>query len=124
MNRSEPFNNARREKKWKTVNVWPIKGPLLVTMLLLGFFDHALHWGRAPIAAGLAMVLPIIGFRDFWNEGKFWITVSILAVAQVPLVIAISSPMDRLKFPLMFMFGICDGLLVALAISWVCAERN
>ena|SRR3989442_4548090 len=111
-------------KRWRKVNVWSLKGPILVLVLLLGFFDHTLHWGRAPFAAGLAMVIPIIGFRDFWNEGRFWITVVLLGLVQVPLVIEVRPLMERLKFPFMFTFGIFDCVLVALAISWVCSEHN
>ncbi len=57
-----------RLKRWHKVNTWPIKGPLLVVALLLGFFDHSLHWGGAVLAAGIAVVVPIIGFREFWSE--------------------------------------------------------
>ena len=78
-------NPKQHEKRWRKVNVWCIKGPILVLALLLGFFGDALHWGTAPLAAGAAMVIPIIGFRDFWNEGRFWITVLLLGAAQVPL---------------------------------------
>ena len=78
-------NPKQHEKRWRKVNVWSIKGPILVLALLLGFFGDALHWGTAPLAAGAAMVIPIIGFRDFWNEGRFWITVLLLGAAQVPL---------------------------------------
>jgi hypothetical protein len=56
---------------WKKVNTWPIKGPILVAAFLLGFFDHALRWGRVSFAAAIAMVLAIIGFRDFWNGWRF-----------------------------------------------------
>jgi hypothetical protein len=106
------------------VNVWSIKGPILILALLLGFFDHTLHWGRAPFAAGLAMIIPIIGFRDCWREARFWITVVLLGVGQVPLVIGVRPLMEQLKFPFMFTFGIFDCVLVALAISWVCSQQN
>lgn len=70
------------------------------------------------------MILPIIGFRDFWTEGKFWVTVILLGAAQVPLVILLRPLIERFKFPLMFTFGILDCALVAFAISWVCSERG
>ena len=111
-------------KTWRKVNVWSIKGPILVLAILLGFFDYSLHWGRAAFAAGVAMVIPIIGFRDFWNEGRFWITVVLLGLAQVPLVIALRPLMEQIKFPLMLVFGISDSVLMVLAILWVCSERN
>ena len=72
-------------ERWRKVNNWSFKGPLLVLALLLGFFDHALHWGRAPFAAGVAMLIPILGFRDLWKEARFWITIVLLGVLHVPL---------------------------------------
>ena len=125
MNQPRAVHDPRqRKKKWRKINVWSIKGPILLLALLLGFFGDALHWGTAPLAAGAAVIIPIIGFRDFWNEGRFWITVFLLGAAQVPLVIVVRPLIDQLKFPLMFAFGIVDCVLVALAISWVCSERN
>jgi len=114
----------QHEKGWRRVNVWSIKGPILVLALLLGFFGDALHWGTAPLAAGAALIIPIIGFRDFWNMGRFWITVLVLGAAQVPLVIAVRPLIEQLKFPFMFTFGMFDCILVALAISWVCSEHG
>jgi hypothetical protein len=111
-------------KTWRKVNVWSINGPILVLALLLGFFDHYLHWGLAALAAGVAIVIPIIGFRDFWNNGRFWITVALLGVAQVPLVTGVRPLMEQLKFPFMFAFGILDCALMVLAISWVCSGRS
>ena len=125
MNHPATFHSPRQpEKKWRKVNVWSIKGPILLLALLLGFFDHVLHWGRGPFAAGLAMIIPIIGFRDFWNSGRFWVTIVLLGVLQVPLVIGVKPLMEQLKFPFMFTFGMLDCALVALAISWVCSERG
>jgi|SRR5581483_5812946 len=114
----------KREKRWRKVNVWSIKGPILVLALLLGFFADALHWGTAPLAAGAAITIPVIGYRDFWNKGRFWITVFVLAMFQVPLVIAVRPLIEKLKFPFMLMFGLFDCVLVALAISWVCSENS
>ena len=76
------------------------------------------------MAAGAALIIPIIGFRDFWNMGRFWITVLVLGAAQVPLVIAVRPLIEQLKFPFMFTFGMFDCILVALAISWVCSEHG
>jgi hypothetical protein len=56
-------NSREPLKNWKKVNRWSFKAPLFIFALLLGFFDHALHWGPARFAAGLAMIIPIIGFR-------------------------------------------------------------
>jgi len=114
-------NQRRAVKGWRTVNVWPIKGPLIVVAGLLGFFDHAIHWGRAPIAAGLAMIIPILGFRDYWGEVRFWITIAVLGVLQVPLGIGVRPLMEQLKFPFMLTFGIIDCAVMVALISWVCS---
>jgi len=117
-------NAKQREKKWRKLNVWSIKGPILLLALLLGFFDHALHWGRGPFAAGLAMVIPIIGFRDFWNSGRFWITIALLGVLQVPLVMGVRPLMEQLKFPFMLTFGILDCALMIAAVSLCMLRRK
>jgi hypothetical protein len=67
-----------QKKTWKTVNVWSIKGPFLVFALLLGYFGQSLQWGRGPMVTGLVMLLAIIGFRAFWDESRFWITLLLL----------------------------------------------
>lgn len=79
---SETMSHMRL-KEWQKANTWSIKGPLLVVALLLGFFDHSLHWGGAAFAAGIAVVLPIIGFREFWSEWRFWAALSALALLQL-----------------------------------------
>ncbi len=69
------------------------------------------------------MIIPIIGFRDFWTEPKFWVTIVLLGVAQVPLVIAVHPLIQQLKFPFIFAFGILDCMLMIVAVSWVCSEH-
>ena len=123
MNRLEN-HDAVRQKKWKAVNTWAIKGPLLLIAVLLGFFEHDLRWGRGSFAAGMAMILPIIGFRGLWNEVRFWITVILLGAIQVPLVIEMNPLIEKFRLPLAIAFTIVDGLLVARAISFVCLENT
>ena len=117
-------NPNQRSQGWQTVNTWSFKGPLLVIAVLAGFFDHALHWGRAPIAAGVAMIIPIIGFRGLWSETRFWITVVLLGVLQIPVVIAVQPVMEQFKFPYMLLFGVIDCALIISAISWVCSRMG
>jgi hypothetical protein len=91
---------------------------------LLGLFNHDLHWGRGPFAAGVAMVLPIIYFRDLWNEVRFWIVILLLGVIQIPVVIGVRGLMEELKFPFMLAFGILDCTLVGVVVSWFCLEGD
>jgi hypothetical protein len=111
-------------ERWRKVNDWSFKGPLLVIALLLGFFDHTLHWGRATFAAVLATLIPVFGFRDLWREARFWITILLLGVLQIPLVMAVGSLVEQLKFMFMLAFGIFDCALIIAVVSWVCSEEN
>lgn len=113
-----------RLKRWQKVNAWPIKGPLLIVALLLGFFDHALHWGGAAFAAAIAVVLPIIGFRDFWGESRFWVTLGALALFQVPLVLAARILVEKPGFPLLYALTILDCMFVVLGLSYVCCKEE
>jgi nicotinamide riboside transporter PnuC len=111
-------------KGWRKVNTWRIKGPILVVALLLGFFDHALHWGSVSFAVAIAMVLPIIGFRDFWNLWKFWVTVVALAFLQALLVLALRPVLEKSGFVLLYGFSILDCTLVVAVIFRVCCENG
>lgn len=120
---SETMSHMRL-KRWQKVNTWPIKGPLLVVALLLGFFDHSLHWGGAAFAAGIAVVLPIIGFREFWQEWKFWAALSALALLQLPLVLAVRTFVGKPGFPLLYALTILDCMFVILGLSYVCCTNE
>jgi hypothetical protein len=109
---------------WKKVNTWPIKGPILVAAILLGFFDHVLHWGRVLFAALIAMVLAIVGFRDFWDGWRFWVTVALLTSLQIPLVIVLRPYMEEAGLPWLFAFTIFDCFLAVGAIYFVCSGNG
>ena len=114
--------SAMSLKGWEKVNTWRIKWPLLAVAFLVGLFDHALQWGGASVAAGIAMVLPIIGFRDFWNRWKFWTTVVVFAVLQVPMVLLMRPLVGKSGFPLLWAFGILDCAVVIAGIYYVCCN--
>jgi hypothetical protein len=107
-------------KRWQKVNIWSIKGPLLVVALLLGFFEHSLHWGGAAFAAGIAVVVPIIGFREFWSEWRFWAKLSALALLQLPLVLAVRAFVEKPGFPMLYALTIIDCMFVILGLSYIC----
>jgi hypothetical protein len=96
----------------------------LVAAALLGFFDHALHWGRVFFAAAIAMVLAIIGFRDFWRGWRFWVTVALLTSLQIPLVIALRPQMEKAGLTWLYAFTIFDFFLVVGAIYFVCSGND
>lgn len=111
------------QRGWKKINTWPIKGPLIVAAGVLGFFDHVLH-SRAPLAGAMAVVISVIGFRDFWNNAKFWATVVFLAFAQVPLVLAARPMLAQEGLAFAFLFTIVDCAAMVLVISWVCVSEQ
>jgi hypothetical protein len=109
-------------QRWKKVNTWRIKGPFLVVAFLLGLFDHVLHWGGISLAAAIAIVVPIIGFRDHWNAWRFWVTVAAMAVLQLPLVLALRPMLGKSAFPFLYGFGLLDCAFVIASISYVCGD--
>ena len=53
--------------------------------------------GEVAVAVALAaLIVPIVGSRGFWNQGRFWITAFFLAVVQIPLTIALKPEMRSL----------------------------
>ena|SRR5579864_4171341 len=104
---------------------WPFKALLLACALLFGLFDHALHgWGRIAFAAAIAFVAPVIGYRQFWKLGRFWITAVLLLGTQVPLVILAQPYVERLRIVGALTFGGVDCFIVTLAIAWVCSQKE
>jgi hypothetical protein len=122
MSYTQRHNHRVQVKRWRRINTWSIKGPLLIAALLLGVLGGVLNRGLAPFAAGTAILIPIIGFRDYWTEWRFWITIALLALVQVPLVLTLAPFIERLKFQGLFAFGIIDCVLIAAAVSF--SARN
>jgi hypothetical protein len=106
---------------WRKLG-WPVKAPLFAAALVVGLMEHSLRWSGAALAAGVALIIPIVGFRDFWGMARFWATVCLLTLVQVSLVIGMRPVSHRLGLPFMLGFGILDCALVIAAISWVCSE--
>lgn len=121
MNGKQETGPSKEDRKWRKVNVWSTKGPLLLIAVLLGAFSETLHWRRAPFVAGVAVIIPVIGFRDFWKNARFWVTVFVLVAAQVPLVVYLNPFIEQYGLLWMLAFGIADCLLVASALSFICS---
>jgi hypothetical protein len=104
---------------------WPVKAILLSLALLAGFFEHALGAWAGPIAmAAIAVVVPILLFRRFWDRTWFWVTAVLLGVVQVPLVVAVRPLIQQARSYYMLCFVIIDGLLVIAVISLVSPKSN
>lgn len=108
-------------KKWSKVNIWPIKGPLLLLAILMGALSEYFHWRSAPFGAGLAMIVPVIGLRNFWKKATFWLTVVLLGIAQAPIVIYVSPVLDHSGFPSLLAFAISDCFFVTVALLFICS---
>jgi len=104
---------------WQKVNTWRFKGPLLAVAFLIGFFDHALHWGGASFAAAVATIVPTIGFRAYWNTWRFWGSLSALIFLQIPLVFALRPLVEKSGFPMLYAFGILDCAFVVAGLFYV-----
>jgi hypothetical protein len=81
-------------------------------------------WGEPVAMAAAALVVPILlgQFRRLWNQSKFWITVSLLAIVQIPLVIAVRPWIDQHGRASALLFGVVDGLFVIVVIVLVCSK--
>jgi len=82
--------------------------------------------GKTSRMAAVALVVPISlrQFREFWTRSSFWITVLLLAIIQVPLVIAVRFPMQQGGPYYSLAFGIGDVLCVGFVILFVCSKSS
>jgi hypothetical protein len=99
---------------WKTKVLAFVAGGLCMLLSLLSQHGHA--WGGAITSAGAALIVPVVGLGQFWHQGRFWITVAFLAVAQVPLVLIVQPKIRQGGLPTMLAFGAVDCLLVCVVI--------
>ena len=93
----------------------------------MGFLGHAMGgWGELTTMAAAAVVVPVFlrQFRRFWSMGRFWVTVSLLAIAQVPLVIAVRPWVDQHGRGSTLLFVLADVMFVGGVILLVCSESN
>lgn len=99
-----------------------VKVSVTVIGLLVGFLDET-HRGRVILAATGAWAIPVVIYYDFWTEPRFWITVSLLAAVQVPVVMAVRSSVEQMPLPALLAFGIADCLFIILVISRVIRKK-
>ncbi len=95
----------------------------LFALFSIGSPDGYSRWGSVLMAAA-AVVVPILQFRKFWSLSRFWITASLLAVTQVPLVAAVQPLVERLMAVSLLSFGIVVGLFVIVLILLVCSKSS
>lgn len=106
---------------------WPVKAVLLAVAGILGLFAYVMKgWGEPVTMAAAALVVPILlrQFREFWSQRRFWITVALLAVIQVPLVIAVRRPIEQAGRLYSLAFAIIDTMFVGATILLVCSKSS
>lgn len=89
-----------------------------------GGLSAAFDWDATWFAVGIATVVPVLGLRDFWKDTKFWITILLLGLAQIPLVIAVRMLFEKPNVPFLFALTICDGFLIVAIILWICPSEE
>ena len=101
------------------------KAVILGAAVFLGVFDHLLYgWGRTVFSAGIALLVPVIGYRKFWRLARFWITAILVAIAQVPVVMLVQPQVEKTGFMGALMFAASACFLITLAFAWVCSESR
>jgi hypothetical protein len=100
-----------------------LKVLLVLLALLAGFFEHALGgWAGPTVMALIAVIVPVLLLRTFWNQAWFWVTATLLALLQLPIVLAVRPLIERARSFYMLTFGIADGLLVITLLALACPE--
>lgn len=70
------------------------------------------------------MLLAILGFRDFWSSWRFWVTVALLTLFQIPLVMALRPRMERAGLPWLYALTIIDCFVDVAAIYFACSAND
>jgi anti-sigma-K factor RskA len=81
-------------------------------------------WAGAILMATGAVSVPALQFRAMWNRTQFWAAAALLAVAQIPLVMAVHGLVDQSRAPFLLAFGVADGLCVIAVIVYTCAPTK
>src|SRR4051794_21614239 len=87
----------------------PVKTVLISLGLIVGFLSHWLGpWTMSSTVVAMAIIVPTIGYRKYWHQSWFWMTIAALAVLQVPAAILARPLIDRFRFVFMLPFGLVD----------------
>jgi hypothetical protein len=102
-----------------------VKVVLFLLAVLVGMFNEVIGgWGEPAALAAAALFIPVFLLRKLWKQRRFWITVSALAVIQVPVVIAVRPISERARSVYMLEFVIVDMMFVGIVILLVCSKSN
>jgi len=108
------------DPNWQTVNKWSIKGPLIGVGALLWLFGDRIHLGNALSASMVAISVPVLGFRAFWREWRFWTATALLLLVNVPVILALGGTLESWNAFGTLAFAVVYGLFALVVLSRVC----
>jgi len=74
---------------------------------------------RSIIVGSAAIIMTIIAKRRYWRFAAFWGTLTVLAVLQIPLMMACKGLLDEFKFGFMLLLAVADFFVISLVIEVV-----
>ena len=121
--------NMRGQHQFTSADLWrpgraskAIAAIIGAFVMLVSFhWSEGYGWAGGVLMAGAALTIPLLQFRKLWSQGRFWITLLLLAALQAPLIILIRPVFERLRAFSLLAFGIGDGLFVIYSIWFVCS---
>jgi len=81
-------------------------------------------WFGTSLMATAAIAVPTLQYRVLWNKVQFWITILLLAILQIPRVLAVHHFVNQFRGPFLLAFGIVDGLCVIAVIFYACFNSD
>lgn len=117
---------ATRPSLWR-----PGRGTKVLVIVISAVFalifigrPNEYDWMEAILMASVALILPILQFRQFWSQLRFWIVVVCSTAAQVPLVVWARILADQYRPVSLLAFGIGDIIFVTIFITSTCSTRK
>jgi hypothetical protein len=126
---SAKLHHSEAYKKEQRGVSWPVKVLLFALVGVAAVFDESARlggWGGIVAMALIALAIPVSlrQFRTYWKQTRFWITVSLLAILQIPAVVTLRPLIGRAGSASLLGFVILDTILVIVVIVLVCSRSN
>jgi hypothetical protein len=92
----------------------------LVVLLVTMRFCPSFYWSSSAAVGVIALTM--VRFWAFSRRLWFWATLVLMAVLQIPLVLATNEWANRYKGSFIFLFMLFDFVVIDLVIRWVSPE--